>query len=91
MNLSECEVCINEGGNVPIYSFQVTDLLHDWGQHINLVGSTSLRETPQIHDMMLHCGLFPRLTTQVVPQGPYTIMTSQKEENTSPMGYNDIH
>ena len=28
-NLSECEVCINEGGRLPIYTFQVTDLLHD--------------------------------------------------------------
>ena len=36
--------------------------------------------------MMLHSGIFPILTMEVVPQGPYKIMTSQKEENTSPMG-----
>ena len=31
-------------------------------------------------------GLFPRLTTEVVPEGPYTITTSRREENTSTMG-----
>ena len=29
VNLSECDVCINEGGCLPIYTNQVTDLLHD--------------------------------------------------------------
>ena len=31
-NLSECEVCINEGGHLPIYTNQVIDLLHEWVQ-----------------------------------------------------------
>ena len=85
-NLSECEVCINEGGHLPIYTNQVTDLLHDWGQPLTLTQLTSPRETPKIHYMMLHWGLLPRLTTEFVPQGIYTIMTSRKEENTYTMG-----
>ena len=27
--LSECEVCINQGGHLPNYTNQVTSLLHD--------------------------------------------------------------
>ena len=36
--------------------------------------------------MMLHWGIFPRLTTEFVPQGIDTIKASRKKENTSPMG-----
>ena len=46
---------------------------------------TSPRETPIIHFIILKWGLLPRLTTEVEPQGPYIIMTSWKEGNTSPM------
>ena len=77
---------INEGGCLPIYTLQVTDLLHDWGGPVTLIGTTSPRETPNTHYMMLHWGLLPRLTTEVVPQGLDTIKTSRKEENMSPMG-----
>ena len=49
------------------------------------MGPTSPRETTTTYYMMLHWGLLSRLTTEVVPQGLYTIMTSQKEANTSPM------
>ena len=59
MNLSECEVCINEGGRLPIYILHVTDLLPDWGQPLTLIGPTSPRETPITHYMMLQWGLFP--------------------------------
>ena len=82
VNLSECEVCINEGGCLPIYTLQVTYLLHDWGWPIALPGPNSPRETANIHSMMLNYGLFPRLTKEVVPQGLDTIKTSRKEENT---------
>ena len=70
------QVSINEGGKVPIYTFQVNDLTHDWGKSIALIVLNSLRETPKIHYMILHMILFPKLTMEVVPQGPYTIMTS---------------
>ena len=53
-------------------------------------GVDKTKETPKIHYMMFHWGLLPRLTTEVVPQGLYTIMTSRKEVNTSPWGYNNI-
>ena len=43
-------------------------------------------ETPNTHYMMLHWGLLPRLTTEVVAQGLDTIKTSRNEANTSPMG-----
>ena len=29
MQTWECEVCINEGESLPIYTFHVTDLLHN--------------------------------------------------------------
>ena len=64
-NLSECEVCINKGGCLPIYTFQVTGLLHDWGRPLTLTGSTSPRETLKIHYMMLHWGLLYGRTTKV--------------------------
>ena len=86
VNLSECEVCINEGGHLPIYTNQVTGLLHDWERPLTLTRPISPRETPNTHYMMLHWGLFPRLTTKVVPQGLYTIMPSRKEVNTYMMG-----
>ena len=44
------------------------------------------REDPNTHYMMLHWGILPQLTTEVVPQGLDTIKTSHKEVNTSPMG-----
>ena len=84
------EVCINEGGCLPIYTNQVIDLLHDWGKTLSITRSTSPRETPNTHYMMLQWGLFPRITMEIVPQGLYTIMTSQKEENTYPMGVQNI-
>ena len=31
VNLSESEACKNEGGRLPIYTNQVTNILHDWG------------------------------------------------------------
>ena len=52
-NLSEW-VCINEGGHLSIYTFQGTDLIHDWCRPLTLIGPTSPRETPKIHYMMLH-------------------------------------
>ena len=79
-------VCINEGGRLLIYTFQVTNLLHEWGRPLTVIEMNYPRETPKIHYMMLHWELFPRLTMEVVPQGPCTIMTSQKEGNTSSMG-----
>ena len=85
-NLSEFELCINEGGRLPIYTFQVTSLLHDWGRPLTLKRLDSPRETPKIHYIMFHWGLFPRLTTEVVPQSLDTIKTSCKEENTFSMG-----
>ena len=51
-----------------------------------LIVSTSPKETPNTHYMMLYWGLFPRLTTKVVPEGLNTINTSRKEANTPPMG-----
>ena len=75
-NLSECEVCINEGGSLPIYTFQLNDVIHDWGQPLTLTWPNWPRETPKIHYMMLHWGLFPRFTSNVVPQCLYTIITS---------------
>ena len=80
------QVFINERGHHPIYTFQVNDLIHDWGQPLIVTGMTYPRETPKIHCMMLYWRLLPWLTINVVPQGPYTIMTSRKEENTFPMG-----
>ena len=56
------------------------------GRPVSLTGLTYPRETPNTHYMMSHCGLFPRLTTEVATQGLDTINTSHKEENTSPMG-----
>ena len=87
---------INEGGNLPIYTFQVTDLLHDWGRPLTLTGPTYPRETTIIYYMMLYWGLLPRLTTKVVPQGIDTIYTSHKGVTYIPNGgattYNDnIH
>ena len=51
-----------------------------------LTWPTSPREIPNTHYIMLHWGLLPRLTTEVVPQGLETIKTSRKGVNTSPMG-----
>ena len=45
------QVCINEGGFLPIYIFQVTCLLHDKGWPLTLIGPNSPRETPKIHYM----------------------------------------
>ena len=86
VNLSEGEVCINEGGCLPIYTNKVTELLHGWGWPLTLTRLTAPRETPKIHYMMFHWGLLPRLTTEVVSHGLYIIMTSRKEVNTSSMG-----
>ena len=86
MRTSECEVCINEGVCFPIYTNQVTDQIHGWDRLVSLTGPTSPRETPNTPYMMLHWGLFPPLTTEVVPQGLDTIKTSRKGVNTSPMG-----
>ena len=86
MHLRECVWSINGEECLPIYTNQVTDLLHDWGQPLTLTGSTSPIEFPKIHYMMFHWGLFPWLTAEVVPQGIYTILTSWKEENTYMMG-----
>ena len=86
MNLSECEVCINEGGCFLIYTNQVTGLLHDWGRLVSLTGLTSPKETPNTQYMMLNWGLLPRLIMEVVPQCLDTINTSRKEVNTSLMG-----
>ena len=61
-------------------------LTHGWGRPLTLTGPNSPIESPKIHYRMLHWGLFPSLTMKVVPQGPYTTMTSRKEENTSTMG-----
>ena len=47
----------------------------------SLIGLTSPREAPNTHYMMLHWGLLFRLTTKVVPQVLYIIMTSRKEVN----------
>ena len=79
-------MCINKGENLPINIFQVTALLHDWGRLVSLTRSTSPRETPNTHYMILHWGLLPRITTEVVPQGLDTIKTFHKEVNTSPIG-----
>ena len=46
------------------------------------------KEAPNTHCKMLHWGLLPRLTTEVVPQGLDAINTSHNEVNTSPMGFN---
>ena len=45
---------INEGGHLPIYTFQVIDLTHEWGRPLTLIGSNSPRETPKINYMMSH-------------------------------------
>ena len=56
VKLIECEVCINERGNLPIYTFQVTDLLHDWGWPLTLTRSNYPRDTPKLHYIILHLG-----------------------------------
>ena len=89
LSLSSCElewVCVYEGGCLPIYTLQVTDLLTWLGQLLTLTGPTSPRETPKAHYIILYQGVFSQLTTKFVPQGPYKIMVSWKEGNTSPMG-----
>ena len=50
------------------------------------MGPTSPRETTIIYYMMLHWGLFPRITMEVVPKGLDIVKTSRKGVNTSPMG-----
>ena len=57
---------------------------------------TSPRETTIAYYMMLHWGLLPQLTTEVVPQGLDTIYKSHKRVTHIPNGgtttYNDnIH
>ena len=89
-SLSSCElewvsVCLNEGWNLPIYTHQVIELLTWIGRLLTLTMPNSPRKTPKIHFIILNWGLLPWLITEVVPQGPYTIMTSRKEGNTSPM------
>ena len=91
LSLTSCElewvwVCLNEGVHLPIYTLQVTDLKHNWGWPLILTRLTSPRETPKAHYNILYPGLLPRLTTEVVPQGPYITMASRKEANTSSMG-----
>ena len=44
------------------------------------------KEAPNTHCKMLHWGLLPRLTMEVVPQGIDTIKTPCKGVNTFPMG-----
>ena len=50
------------------------------------MGTTSPRETKITYYMMLHWGLFPQVTMEVVPQGIDMIKTSRKGVHTSPMG-----
>ena len=52
----------------------------------SLTGLNFPRETPNTHYMMLHRGLFPRLTTKVVTQSLDTINTYRKGINRSLMG-----
>ena len=52
----------------------------------SLIGLNSPREAPNTHYMMLHWGLLPRITMEVLCQGLDTIKTSHKKVNTSPMG-----
>ena len=60
---------------------------HKSGAHFSsLRGMDYPRETPNTHYMMLHWGLFPRLTKEVVPKGLDTFKTSHKGVNISPMG-----
>ena len=87
MRTWECEVCITEGERLPIYIPFKWLNKHIIGAYLSsLTGLTSPRQTPNTHYMMLHWGVFPWLTIEVVPQGPYTIIKPQKEENTSLMG-----
>ena len=57
--------------------------------------TASPRETTSTYYMMLHWGLFLRLTTEVVPQGLDTILTSRKGlthiPNEGTTTYNNIH
>ena len=59
----------------------------------SLTGSTSPRETPNTHYMMLFWGLLSQLTMEVVPQGLEKIYTSRKGVTHIPNGgttkYND--
>ena len=92
------EACINEGECLPIYT-----LLSHWPNirpeptcHLTWGPLTSPRETTNTYYMMLHWGLLPRLTTEVVPEGLDTIYTSRKGVTHIPNGgtttYNDnIH
>ena len=50
------------------------------------MGPNSPKETTITYYIMLHWGLLPQLTMEVVPQGLNTIKTSHKGVNTSPMG-----
>ena len=91
LSLSSCKlewvwVCINEGGNLPIYTLQVIDLPRWLGRLLTLTRIISPRETLKVHYIILYWGLLPRCIIEVVPQGPYTIITSWNEGNTSPMG-----
>ena len=72
----ECVVCIDEGENLPIYTFHVIDQIHDWGWLVSLTELTSPRETLNTHYMMLHWGIFPRIIMEVVTQGLDTLKTS---------------
>ena len=51
----------------------------------SLTGPASPKEAPNTHYMMLHWGLLPRLTMDVVPQDLDTIKTFRKEVNMTPM------
>ena len=58
----ECmQVCINEGGRLPIYTFQLTHIMHDQGQPLTLTRLTYPRDNPKIYYMMLHSDYFPHL------------------------------
>ena len=56
----------------------------------SLTGLTSLRETPNTHYMILHWGLLPQLTMEVVPQGLDTIKKYRKEVKHIQWRYNNI-
>ena len=65
-------------GRLPPYLYPFNSLTkHTTGAYMSsLAGPTSPRETPSTHYMMLHWGLLPWITTEVVPQGLDTIKTS---------------
>ena len=79
-----------------LYPFKSLTKYKNWAYMSSHMGHTSPRETTITYYMMLHWGLFPRLTIKVVPQGLETIQTSRKGVTHIPNGgtttYNDnIH